>query len=184
MPLSALTGAQPWYLSRGIMGPLISACAIAIGLLTGVEIDAATRAEIAGQVVVVINQAILFFSAAATFGGLILGVWGRFFATKQIAPLAAFLLGLLLISIAGAPKAQAQAVCVPLPKMLAALKTRHQEEPMVTAEGARGGRGPHRHRVAGGHLERHRHAGLRRRLPGDDGEELVRAAARHAVLSG
>lgn len=71
-----IPGTKPWYASKGVLGPIVAGLALIAGLF-GVKIDPATQA-------VIVDQGVALVTAAVTFGGLVLGVWGRVTATKKI----------------------------------------------------------------------------------------------------
>lgn len=70
------TETKPWYLSKGILGPIVTVIALAASLL-GYQIDAATQA-------VVVDQVVLAITTGTAVVGAIVGAWGRVVATKKI----------------------------------------------------------------------------------------------------
>jgi hypothetical protein len=71
-----MTEEKPWYLSKGVLGPLVAVVALIAGAF-GVKVDAATQA-------LVVDQVIGAVSAGVALLGAIVGIWGRITATKVI----------------------------------------------------------------------------------------------------
>ena len=69
--------AKPFWLSRGVMGPVVAMVALVVGWVFGVEVDAATQAMVVDQVVALV-------SAGAVLVGSVVGIIGRVAAKKQI----------------------------------------------------------------------------------------------------
>lgn len=67
---------KPWYLSKGILGPLVTVLALIAGAF-GVKIDPATQGLIVDQV----SGAI---TAVVALVGALVGIYGRITATTTI----------------------------------------------------------------------------------------------------
>ncbi len=72
----AATETKPWYASKGVIGPIVAGLAL-LASLFGIKVDAATQA-------IIVDQGVALATAFVTFGGLVLGIYGRVTATKQI----------------------------------------------------------------------------------------------------
>jgi hypothetical protein len=70
------TETKPWYASKGVLGPIVAGLAL-VASLFGVTIDPATQA-------VIVDQGVALLTAAVTFGGLVVGIWGRISAVRKI----------------------------------------------------------------------------------------------------
>lgn len=68
---------KPWYLSKGVIGPIIAMLSLLAGYLFGVKVDEATQAVLVDQIVATL--ATLF-----GLGGSALGIYGRIVATSRI----------------------------------------------------------------------------------------------------
>lgn len=71
-----MTDVKPWYLSKGVLGPLVTVLALAAGLF-GIKIDEATQA-------LIVDQATGAITAAVALIGALVGIYGRVTATSQI----------------------------------------------------------------------------------------------------
>lgn len=67
---------KPWWMSRGVVGPLISALAM-LATVFGVEIDPETQGY-------VIDQVVAIGTAAMVIVGAVVGIWGRVKARRPI----------------------------------------------------------------------------------------------------
>jgi hypothetical protein len=68
---------KPLWLSRGVMGPVVSVLALLIGVVGGVQVDAATQA-------IIVDQVVGLVSAAVVLIGSVVGIWGRIKARQPI----------------------------------------------------------------------------------------------------
>jgi hypothetical protein len=68
---------KSWWLSRGVMGPVVSVLALLIGVFGGVQVDAATQA-------IIVDQVVGLASAGVVLIGSIVGIWGRIRAKQPI----------------------------------------------------------------------------------------------------
>jgi hypothetical protein len=102
-----MPGFKSAFASVTIWGQVIAFISLGLGAVFGWQIDAATQAQLAEQTAIIVNNGVLLISAAGTLFGLIMGVWGRIRATKQIMTIALIALALPLLLIV--PPAQAQA---------------------------------------------------------------------------
>lgn len=71
------TDTKPFWLSRGVMGPIVAILAMVLGWVGGVQVDAATQA-------VVVDQVVGLASAAVVLIGSVMGIIGRLRARKPI----------------------------------------------------------------------------------------------------
>lgn len=68
---------KAWYQSSSILGSAIGIAALAVGVLFGVQVDAATQQ-------LVLDQLVTLISVATILGGQVLSIYGRIKARKVI----------------------------------------------------------------------------------------------------
>ena len=68
---------KPWYLSKSVIGGMVTLGAILVATLFGVQVDAATQQMI-------VDQTVAFSTAAVAIIGTGVSIYGRITASKKI----------------------------------------------------------------------------------------------------